>query len=171
MSDYDSPWKEALEVYFPAFLSFFFPPVFALIDWRYGFESLDKELQQVVREAEVGPRYADKLFKVWLQDGQEAWILIHVEVQSQYDPEFPERMFVYNYRVYDRYRRPVISLAILGDEQPGWRPHRFGYSLGGCDMGLEYPVAKLLDYGADLGALEANLNPFAPLVLAPIPFK
>ena len=92
MSEYDSPWKEALEVYFPAFLAFFFPQVYALIDWRRGFESLDKELQQIVREAEIGPRYADKLFKVWLEDGQEAWILIHVEVQSQQDPEFAKRM-------------------------------------------------------------------------------
>src|SRR5262249_42543226 len=34
-----------------------------------------KELLQIVREAAVGRRYADKLFKVWLKDGQEAWVL------------------------------------------------------------------------------------------------
>jgi hypothetical protein len=166
VSDFDSPWKEALEEFFPAFVTFFFPQVFAAIDWSRGYESLDKELQQVVREAAVGRRYADKLFKVWLQDGHEAWILIHVEVQSQRDDDFPERMFVYHYRLYDRHRRPVVSLAVLGDEQPNWRPHRFGYSLCGCTVGLEFPVVKLLDYGADPAALEAGANPFAPLVLA-----
>ena len=86
---------------------------------------------------------------MWLQEGQEAWVLIHIEVQSQRDDDFPERMFVYHYRLYDRHRRPVVSLAVLGDEQPTWRPHRFSYSLCGCTVGLEFPVVKLLDYGAD----------------------
>jgi hypothetical protein len=123
-------------------------------------------LQQIVREAAIGRRYADKLFKVWRNDGQEAWILIHVEVQSQPDEEFSERMFVYHYRPYDRHRRPVVSLAVLADEQLGWRPDHFGYSLGGCSILLQFPVVKLLDYGADLAALETGDNPFAPLVLA-----
>jgi len=32
-ADYDSPWKEALEDYFPAFMAFFFPQADADIDW------------------------------------------------------------------------------------------------------------------------------------------
>jgi hypothetical protein len=32
-SDYDSPWKEALEQYFEAFLALFFPDAHAVIDW------------------------------------------------------------------------------------------------------------------------------------------
>ncbi len=33
MADYDSPWKEALDRYFEAFLLFFFPQTHADIDW------------------------------------------------------------------------------------------------------------------------------------------
>lgn len=33
-------------------------------------------------------------------------------------------MFVYNYRIFDRYDRPVASLAVLADDDPGWRPPR-----------------------------------------------
>ena len=55
-ADYDSPWKEALDAYFEAFLALLFPGVHALIDWSRGYESLDKEFQQVVREAELGRR-------------------------------------------------------------------------------------------------------------------
>ena len=44
-SDFDSPWKEALERYFEAFVAFFFPAAWADIDWERGFEFLDKELQ------------------------------------------------------------------------------------------------------------------------------
>jgi hypothetical protein len=31
-ADFDSPWKEALEAFFPAFMSFFFPTLHAAID-------------------------------------------------------------------------------------------------------------------------------------------
>ncbi len=68
-SDYDSPWKEALERYFPQFLEFFFPQIHEEIDWSRGWTFLDKELQQVVRDAELGRRLVDKLVKVWKLDG------------------------------------------------------------------------------------------------------
>ncbi len=43
MSDeYDSPWKMALERYFPEFMEFFFPEVYTDIDWSLGYEFLDK---------------------------------------------------------------------------------------------------------------------------------
>jgi hypothetical protein len=166
VSDFDSPWKEALDVYFELFLAFFFPQVHDEIDWTRGYEVLDKELQQVVREAELGRRVVDKLVKVWRRDGQEEWVLIHVEVQTQEETDFSERMYVYNYRLFDRYNRKVVSLAVLGDERLGWRPTRFGYSLWGCTIAFQFPVVKLLDYAADEAGLEANPNPFATLVLA-----
>jgi hypothetical protein len=37
----------------------------------------------------------------------------HIEVQGQVEPDFPEPMYVYNYRLFDRYHRPVASFAIL----------------------------------------------------------
>jgi hypothetical protein len=75
-------------------------------------------------------------------------------------------MFVYNYRAFDRYRRPVVSLAVLCDERPNWRPNEFRYSHWGCTMGLEFPVVKLLDYGDKASSLESDANPFAAVVLA-----
>ena len=70
-TDFDSPWKEALDFYFQAFLALLFPAVYREIDWSRPYESLDKEFQQVVREAEMGRRYVDKLVKVWTLDGIE----------------------------------------------------------------------------------------------------
>ena len=96
MTDYDSPWKEMLDRYFPAFMAFFFPAAAAEIDWSRGYESLDTELQQIVRDAALGTRLADKLMRVWRRDGVEQVVLIHVEVQGQRDPDFPKRMYVYN---------------------------------------------------------------------------
>lgn len=93
MADYDSPWKEALDFFFADFLQLFFPEAHADIDWDRPCESLDKELQQIAPEAEIGRRYVDKLFKVWLKSGREQWVLVHVEVQMTDEAEFPWRMY------------------------------------------------------------------------------
>jgi hypothetical protein len=166
VSDLDHPWKDVLDALLEAFLAFFFPTIHAAIDWSRPYEALDKELQQLLSESELGLRVADKLFKVWLQDGQEAWILIHVEIQNQRDPQFAKRMFTYNYRIYDRYDRPVLSLAVLGDEERHWRPDHFEYGMFGCRTGIAFRIAKLCDYAGQVAALEGSPNPFAAVVLA-----
>ena len=164
--DYDSPWKEALERYFPQFLELLFPEVHAGIDWSQGYEFLDIELQQVTRDAELGRRLADKLVQVVDSDGREDWLLIHIEVQGQTESEFAERLFVYNYRIFDRYKRPVVSLAVLADEKSDWRPDRFGYQRWGCEVGIRFPSTKLLDYRARWSELDTSANPFAIVVQA-----
>jgi len=156
--DYDSPWKEMLERYFEKFMAFFFPEAYEDIDWLAPFEFLDAELQQVVRDAELGRRYADKLVKVRRKDGQEIWVLVHIEIQGWRDSDFAERMFVYNYRIFDRYQKKVASLAILADEHNEWRPDGFGYKLWGCEMGIRFPTVKLLDMEAALDNQNANLD-------------
>jgi len=164
--DYDSPWKNILETYFHDFMTFFFPVVAEGVDWSRGHSFLDKELQQVVRDAELGKRLADKLVQVWRKDGNEAWVLAHVEVQGQEESDFGKRMFVYNYRIFDRYDRPVASLAVLCDERSGWRPDWFGYELWGCKVGISFPIVKVLDYRDRWEELERSDNPFAVIVMA-----
>ena len=163
-ADYDNPWKEALSIYFQPFMTFFFPQIDRNIEWSRGYEELDKEFQQVVRDAEIGSREADKLVKVWRTDGEETWVLIHVEVQSQAQSVFAERMYVYNNRIFDKYRRQVVSLAVLADEQESWRPTEYSYEIWGCRVLLQYPIVKLLDYRASI--LEESTNPFAVIVAA-----
>jgi hypothetical protein len=166
MADYDSPWKEALDRYFEAFLLFFLPQAHADIDWTRGYEMLDKELQQIVAAAEQGRRFVDKLVKVWLKSGKETWLLIHVEVQTWKEEEFAKRMYVYNYRIFDRYDHEVVSLAILADDNPDWRPSSYGYGRWGCWTGTQFLPVKLLDYAPHWQALETAPNPFALVVLA-----
>ena len=165
MTDYDSPWKEILDLYFESFLAFCFPQIHREINWSRGYELLDKELQQIVREADQGRRAVDLLVKVWLSDGREAWVLIHVEVQTWSDQEFSKRMYVYHYRLYDRYNRSVVSLAVLGDDQMDWRPDRYGYTRWGCMVDFRFPMIKLLDYIDRIAELEIDRNPFAVVIL------
>ncbi|WP_159785766.1 transposase [Sodalinema gerasimenkoae] len=165
-NDYDSPWKEALEVYFPDFMAFFFPQAYEDIDWSRGYEFLDQEFQQIVRDAELGKRLVDKLVKVWRKDNQEALVLIHLEVQSQYEAQFNQRVFVYNYRIFDRYKLPVASLVILADDRPNWTPKNFGYELWDSKISFEFPSVKLLQYQDQWDQLQEDVNPFAVMVMA-----
>ncbi len=164
--DYDSPWKEAVESYFPEFIEFYFPDAHRQIDWARGYQFLDQELRAVVQDAELGKRFVDKLAKVALRDGSERWVYVHLEVQGSAQAEFAERMFVYNYRLYDRYRQPVASLAVLADSSANWRPNHFGFAVLGCEHELRFPAVKLLDYAAHQDQLYQNPNPFALVTLA-----
>ncbi len=166
MADYDSPWKEALDFFLADFLQLFFPEAHADIDWGRPCESLDKELQQIAPEAEIGRRYVDKLVKVWLKSGEEQWVLVHVEVQMTDEAKFPWRMYVYNCRIFVMYNRRVASFAVLGDDNPNWRPQSYGYRLWGTEAALRFPIVKLLDYAARRSELEQSDNPFATVVLA-----
>lgn len=164
--EYDSPWKQLIEWYFEAFMRFFFPVAHAQIDWQHSVQFLDKELQQVVRDADVGRRYADLLVQVWLLDGTFQWIFIHVEVQGQVDTHFDARMFTYNYRLVDKHGPTVASFAVLADEVPDWRPGRYQHTILGSTQSFTYTTAKLLDYAARWAMLEADDNPFATVVMA-----
>jgi hypothetical protein len=157
--DYDNPWKQILEHYFAPFLAFFFPTAYADIDWERGYTFLDTELQQITRDARLTRRHVDKLVKVWKKSGQETWLLIHIEIQSQDEAGFPERMFIYYYRIYDRYHLPIESLAILADETVGWRPTEFATPVvWETALTFRFRSVKLLDY-LPWDALEASSNP------------
>jgi hypothetical protein len=164
--DYDSPWKEALEHYFPHFLALLFPRIHTAIDWSKGHEFLDKELQQVVRDAESGRRHADKLAKVYTREGAETWVLVHVEVQGDAEAGFAERMYVYNYRIFDKYRVDIVSLAVLADATASFRPSAYVRERWGCALRFRFPIRKLLDLQVRWAELEADPNPFALVVMA-----
>jgi hypothetical protein len=172
-SDHDSPWKEALEGYFPEFLALLFPRIHADIDWSRGYQFLDKEFQQIVRDAATGRSYADKLVGVHRRDGQPAWVLVHVEVQGEPETAFAERMFVYNHKIRDAHDVPVASLAVLADTDPCFRPEHYHDDLWGCSVDFRFPMVKLIDWDTPEGwpALEASDNPFALVVMAQIRAK
>lgn len=69
-------------------MAFFYPLAYKDIDWARGYEILNTELQKIVPEAEVGMRLADILVKVWRKNGLESYVLVHIEVQSDYEADF-----------------------------------------------------------------------------------
>jgi hypothetical protein len=165
-SDYDSPWKDALDFLFDSFIALFFPSAHAQIDWSRGFEFLDKELQKITADAAVGRRVVDKLVKVWLKSGEEVWALVHIEIQGQRETGFESRLYVYNFRIHDRFGAPVATFVVLTDDEAGWRPTEYRSGLLGTEVRFRYSMAKLLDYRERLTELELSDNPFAVVIQA-----
>ena len=164
--DYDTPWKTALTRYLPQFMAFYFPRAHAAIDWTRPHVFLDQELAQLARDAEQGRRRLDKLVQVHTHDGGAQWVLLHLEVQGRRERGFAERIFTYNYRLYDMYRRTVASLVLLADGSAHWRPRSFAYQLFGCRVGIDFPVVKLTDFADRIDGLLLDPNPFALVTAA-----
>jgi hypothetical protein len=161
---------------------FFFPEIHALIDWSRPYKFLSQELEQISAgiegELSVGQsrgRYArgkrtplriDELVEVYFKNGSKGRILLHVEIQNEPETFFDERLFIYHYRIFDKFRDTVITLALLTDFDPGWRPGRFVKETAGCRMVFEFPVKKLMDYNAE--ELAGSRNPFTFIAQAHI---
>ncbi|MCK5055960.1 MAG: hypothetical protein KAT34_04855 [Candidatus Aminicenantes bacterium] len=173
-SKYDSAWKKVIEKLFKDFLEFFFPDIYQAIDFTKEIHFLDKELQEIAPDSNMGDRAADVLVKVHLKNGSMTYIciIIHIEVQSQAKPGFMERMFVYFYRGYDKKVEkniPMISVAILADDNPNYRPDEYYFSLFGFEMRMKIPVVKILDYNVKKELrerLESTTNPMSMIVKA-----
>lgn len=164
--EFDSPWKEALEVYLRSLLEFCFPQPAAAIDWKAGVQFLDKELQQIVRDSALGPQRVDKLIKVKLKHGGYRVVLVHIEVQHRRDRTLSARLYQYHHRTQDRFGQPVLTLVILADENPAWRPDHYEQEVLGCRVRFDFPVCKLLELVDRAREQVALRRPSAVIVLA-----
>lgn len=161
----DGSWKLGLDHFLPQMMLLLFPASHAEIDWSRAYQPLNAELQAILPAEETAKnRLADALYQVFRKDGSELRILLHFEVQNQPDPGLSKRMYVYNYRCFEKYGAEVFGYAILGDRNPKFRPGPFVSQLGNARLVYEYEVAKLLDHR--IVDLEASENPAALLILA-----
>ena len=170
-AQYDSPWKQAIEGYFPDFMSFFFSDIYDEIDWNKEPVFMDNALEKVTRDAEIGSRCADKLVKVWLKTGKLAWVLIHIEVQAYRETNFSERIYVYRHRIWEKHKVDVASLVILCDDEENYRPNKYKKGIWGCELNFTFPIVKLLDFAENWAKIENDGNPFAIVVMAQLKAK
>lgn len=163
-SVFDTPWKLVIQRFFKPMMAFFFPDIAIQIDWSKPYEFLDKELLAIEKKTRVGKRLSDSLVKVRKISGEAAWVIIHLEVQGGREKKFAQRMFEYFYKIYDRYKKPIMCATILTDQNKNWRPNCFEQALWGCELTLKYPIIKLADYEFEF--LDKNNNPIAKVIQA-----
>ncbi|SEP27230.1 hypothetical protein [Mucilaginibacter sp. OK283] len=161
----DILWKGILEDVFDDFLCFLNPEAAEVFDFDKGFEFLDKELEQVFppENNEYSPKVIDKLVKVFTKAGKEEWILVHVEVQGQYQKDFASRMYTYFYRILDKYQKPIVAYAIFTEANTKVRPDHFAIDFMGTSLRYTFNTYKIASQSDK--ALQASDNPFALVVL------
>ncbi len=113
--DFDSNWKFLIEKYYFQFIAFFIPDLYADIDTTRTPVFLDNELHLIWRSMKTGLKMTDKLMKVWLKNGDEQWVLVHIEVQARFETLFSKRMFTISYRILDKHKVEPVGLAIFVD--------------------------------------------------------
>ena len=166
----DILWKGVLEWVFEDLLRFVFPEADTVFDMQKGFGFLDKELAEMYPEPEkkADVRVVDKLVKAFRKDGKEEWVLIHLEIQHQTKvkdrPSFPDRMFRYFIRCYDRYQKPVAAIAIFTGQDGKRLPVSYEYSFMSTRLHYQYCTLSILDYSDQ--ELGESKNPFAWVMLA-----
>ncbi len=64
----------------------------------------------------------------------------------QHDPDLPRRLFIYHYRIFDKYGVSPLTLAILGDTSRKWRPTSYRHQLFGCGITFHFRICKTIDF-------------------------
>jgi len=163
--DYDTQWKEIISNLFEDFIAFFLPNAYPLIDFSQKVDFLEQEFHKIVaNSSKKGKVINDKLVKVRLKNGEEKWILIHIEIQSTYEQNFSRRMFTYFYRILDQYNQQVTAIAIYTGLKIPKNYGKYEYSFLGTKNIYEfntYLVKKVTEQ-----ELQISSNPFALVILS-----
>jgi hypothetical protein len=155
----DVLWKGLVYDLFDEFLAFYFPAYVAEVDFSQKPVFLDKELAEISPLSDAGEHRADMLVKVFLKDGTEKWLLIHIEIQGYEDKEFEQRMFHYYYRIWDKYQKSIASIAIFTDEKADYHPKKYEFATWDTHLSYKFTTYKILD--AKQADLDKMNNPFA----------
>lgn len=130
---HDQLFKHLILTYFKEFMEAFFPEIHEHIDFE-SIKPMSEELFTDLFEGEH--RRADTVIEVKLK-GKETMIIIHVEPQSPYEDDFAARMYLYFSLIYNRYRKPILPIALYSYNQKraGQNKHV-----------IEFPFLKVLTF-------------------------
>jgi len=161
----DTLWKVILEHFFYDFLLLIDPDLAATININKEITFMDKELNQQ-RPAD-GEKFelkiVDKLVKLYTTEGNDEWILVHLEVQHQYQKNFSKRMYGYYNRLYDRYHKPITAYAIFTEPNLIKRDNVYQTTCGRTALKYTFNTYKVALQDDDF--LRNHANPFALVVL------
>ena len=131
--DHDRLFKELIRIYFKEFILLFFPQVYETIDFTHIVFLSEEVFTDVI----VGDkRKVDLLIETKLK-GEPALIIIHIESQAKWQKKFSERMFIYFSRLFEKYRRRIIPIAIFSYNEVRDEPDSFQ---------LTFPFKEVLNF-------------------------
>jgi hypothetical protein len=161
--DYDNNWKEVVSTMIEDFLAFFMPDLYADVNFSKPIDFLEQELYDIIQETDKD-RMIDKLVRVQLKNGEDKWILIHIEFQTSGETLFSARMYHYYRLIRAKYNKNVTALVIYTGKA---KPKLFDYYKEdnyGTSIVYRFNTYRIIKQ--NVTALLVNPNPFAIIVLA-----
>ena len=170
IADFDSAWKRALNLWLPDCFHLFWPDIFHQIDWTIKPEFLEQELNKLQTSVKRGITCVDKLVRVHFRNGQNALLLIHIEIQAgRGGPSLAQRMLRYHNRLLENHPDHIhCPCAILLDRTRGPNVETLRIPMLGGEHLFRFPVVNLGAWAGrqpELHAIAPN-NPFAVVILA-----
>ncbi len=107
---HDQFFKDFFRTFFRDFLELFYPDISAELDFgtvRFA----DKEVFTDFPEGSM--RTADVVAELQTSDGVDKLVLVHIEVELNWGSDFGERMYEYYTLLRQRYRKPIIPIAVF----------------------------------------------------------
>lgn len=121
---HDLLYKNLLHSFFEEFLELFFPDVHEHID----FQSITPLSEEVHTDLHKGTsRRLDIVVETKLKH-TDVLIIVHIEPQSSVQTDFHERMYHYFSLLYNRYRKPIVPIAVFSYEQ-NWNKNHYEMKL------------------------------------------
>jgi predicted transposase/invertase (TIGR01784 family) len=161
----DEKWKSLISKYLKDFLSFFMPDLYKEVDFEKGYEFLDGELNKIKIKSKSKNRRSDRLVKLYLKNGLEQYLLVHIEIQGYFEEDFSKRMFKYFYRVADLHNSyNITAISVYTEDREDFKPNKFQHNLFGTELTYKFNAYKVLEQKEE--KLKESINIFAFAVLA-----
>ncbi|KMY57444.1 Rpn family recombination-promoting nuclease/putative transposase [Geobacillus sp. FSL K6-0789] len=123
--DHDRLFKELIQAFFEEFILLFFPEMYEYID----FQHLSFLSEELFTDVTAGEKYRVDLLVETKLKGENGLIIVHIENQSYVQPSFPERMFIYFSRLFEKYRTNVVPIAVFSYDAIRDEPSSFTLQL------------------------------------------
>ncbi|MBC7474449.1 MAG: Rpn family recombination-promoting nuclease/putative transposase [Candidatus Sericytochromatia bacterium] len=123
---------------------------------------LDNEFKTLFPESESEERRVDKLVEVKLKNGDNKWILLHIEIQSYEDKDFSKRMYHYYSRIFDKYDKEIEAIAVFTYQSDRHKYSKYESKFVNTKITYEYQIYDLAKQ--NIRELEKSKNPFSFII-------
>lgn len=166
----DRLWKGIIDNFAAEAISLIFPEAQKTLDLNRKPEFLETELRQIYTVDGIKPitKIADKLIKVYTHQGDNNYVLIHVEVQAKYDPVMGRRLLTSYYRIDEMFHKPLTTLVIYTENILKKRTDNFVLDFLGTSLDYKFNAYQVT--AQEHNELANHSNPFA-IVMATAKMK
>ena len=160
----DSIWKDVIEKHISGMLRRAIPELYRDMDKSKEPVFIDKELRNWDQYVPGGAHEADFLVRIYLNDGSERWLLLHIEIQGDSGGYLPYRMYFYKTLILANHRTEPAALAIITESDHSKEPDCYISDIYGTRT--EYRYNRLVIKDLDAEELYESDNPFDLALLA-----